>query len=148
MAAGPAIDAKGLFKAVDGKPAVDGISLAVPEGTSYGILGPNGAGKTTTLRMLLGIINPDRGHRTLLVHERPLEAARLVGYIPEERGRYPAMPARDVIAFMGALRGLPLDSGGNRAGGRLADHRMGVYQDNRIHTMSQAPATPKSQRGG
>src|SRR3546814_8256499 len=76
MAAGPAIEAKGLFKAFDGKPAVDGISLAVPEGTIYGILSPNGAGKTTTLRMLLGIINPDRGHRTLLGHERPLEAAR------------------------------------------------------------------------
>src|SRR3546814_819357 len=73
MAAGPAIEAKGLFKAFDGKPAVDGISLAVPEGTIYGILGPNGAGKTTTLCMLLGIINPDRGHRTLLGHERPLE---------------------------------------------------------------------------
>ena len=104
-----AIEAKGLFKAFDGKPAVRGIDIAVPEGSIYGILGPNGAGKTTTLRMLLGIIEPDSGHRSLLGHERPLEAARVVGYLPEERGLYPAMTTREAIAFMGALRGLPLD---------------------------------------
>ena len=78
---GLAIEAKGLFKAFDGKAAVDGIDIAVPEGTIYGVLGPNGAGKTTTLRMLLGIIDPDEGRRTLLGHERPLDAARQVGYL-------------------------------------------------------------------
>ncbi|MGZ8298548.1 MAG: ATP-binding cassette domain-containing protein, partial [Allosphingosinicella sp.] len=66
MANGLAIEAKRLFKAFDGKTAVDGIDLAVPEGSIYGILGPNGAGKTTTLRMLLGIIDPDKGERSLL----------------------------------------------------------------------------------
>ena len=81
-----AIEASGLVKSFDGKRAVDGIDLAVPEGSIYGILGPNGAGKTTTLRMLLGIIEPDAGRRLLLGHERPLEAARIVGYLPEERG--------------------------------------------------------------
>jgi ABC-2 type transport system ATP-binding protein len=109
--AGFAIQATGLFKAFDGKVAVDGIDLAVPEGTIYGILGPNGAGKTTILRMLLGIIDPDEGERRLLGYERPLEAAPLVGYLPEERGLYPAMKTREAVAFMGALRGLPLDVG-------------------------------------
>ena len=78
MANDLAIEARGLFKAFDGKTAVDGVDIAVPEGTIYGILGPNGAGKTTTLRMLLGIIDPDRGHRSLLGHERPLEASKIV----------------------------------------------------------------------
>ena len=110
-----AIEASGLVKSFDGKPAVHGIDIAVPEGSIYGILGPNGAGKTTTLRMLLGIIEPDEGRRTLLGHERPLEAAKIVGYLPEERGLYPAMKAREAIAFMGALRGLPLDVGRKRA---------------------------------
>ena len=72
MANGLAIEAKGLIKAFDGKPAVQGIDLAVPEGSIYGILGPNGAGKTTTLRMLLGIIDPDEGRRSLLGRERPI----------------------------------------------------------------------------
>jgi ABC-2 type transport system ATP-binding protein len=43
---------------------VQGIDIAVPEGSIYGVLGPNGAGKTTTLRMLLGIIDPDRASAT------------------------------------------------------------------------------------
>jgi ABC-2 type transport system ATP-binding protein len=140
VANGLAIEARGLFKAFDGKTAVDGVDVAVPEGTIYGILGPNGAGKTTTLRMLLGIIDPDDGHRTLLGHERPLEAAKLVGYLPEERGLYPAMTARDAIAFMGALRGLPLDIGRKRAGGMLADNGLGDYVDKPIKSLSKGMA--------
>ena len=61
MAANLAIEAKDLFKAFDGKTAVDGIDIAVPEGSIYGILGPNGAGKTTLLRVLLGDLPPDEG---------------------------------------------------------------------------------------
>ena len=137
---GLAIEARGLFKAFDGKTAVDGVDIAVPEGTIYGILGPNGAGKTTTLRMLLGIINPDRGHRTLLGHDQPLKAAQLVGYLPEERGLYPAMTTRDAIAFMGALRGLPLDVGRKRGEGLLRDNGLGDYIDKPIKSLSKGMA--------
>ena len=103
-----AIEARGLVKRFGGTVAVDGVDIAVPEGAIYGILGPNGAGTTTTLRMLLGIIDPDAGMRRVLGHARPHEIARLIGYLPEERGLYPAMTAVEAIAFMGALRGLPL----------------------------------------
>ena len=135
-----AIQANGLFKAFDGKPAVRGIDIAVPEGTIYGILGPNGAGKTTTLRMLLGIIEPDQGRRTLLGHERPIEAAKIVGYLPEERGLYPAMTTREAIAFMGALRGLPLDIGRKRAEILLRDNGLGDYVDKPIKSLSKGMA--------
>ena len=137
---GLAIEAKGLVKAFDGKRAVDGIDIAVPEGTIYGVLGPNGAGKTTTLRMLLGIIDPDAGWRSLLGHERPIEAAHLVGYLPEERGLYPAMTTRDAIAFMGALRGLPLDQGKKRAEGMLRDNGLGDYVTKPIKSLSKGMA--------
>src|SRR5687768_18329667 len=110
-----AAEARDLTKDFDGKRAVDGVSLTVPEGSITGILGPNGAGKTTTLRMMLGIIDPTSGSRTLLGHERPLEAARDVGYLPEERGLYPTMTVVEAIAFMGALRGLPIAAGRRRA---------------------------------
>jgi len=140
VASGLAIEARGLFKAFDGKTAVDGVDLAVPEASIYGILGPNGAGKTTILRMLLGIIDPDRGSRTLLGHEQPLEAASLVGYLPEERGLYPAMTTREAIAFMGALRGLPLDVGRRRAEGLLRDNGLGDYVDKPIKTLSKGMA--------
>jgi ABC-2 type transport system ATP-binding protein len=110
-----AAEAHGLVKDFDGKRAVDGVSLTVPTGSISGILGPNGAGKTTTIRMMLGIIDPNQGTRRLLGHERPLEVAREVGYLPEERGLYPAMTAAEAIAFMGALRGLPIAIGRARA---------------------------------
>ncbi len=135
-----AIEAKGLTKAFDGKPAVRGIDLAVPEGSIYGILGPNGAGKTTTLRMLLGIIEPDQGQRSLLGYDRPLEAARIVGYLPEERGLYPAMTAREAIAFMGALRGLPLEIGRKRAAILLSENGLGDYVDKPIKSLSKGMA--------
>ena len=135
-----AIEAKGLTKAFDGKPAVSGIDIAVPEGTIYGILGPNGAGKTTTLRMLLGIIEPDQGYRRLLGHDRPLEAAKIVGYLPEERGLYPAMHTREAIAFMGALRGLPLEVGRKRAEILLRENGLGAYVDKPIKSLSKGMA--------
>ena len=140
MAGVLAIEAKGLFKSFDGKPAVRGIDIAVPERSIYGILGPNGAGKTTTLRMLLGIIEPDAGTRTLLGHGRPLDAAGIVGYLPEERGLYPAMHCRDAIAFMGALRGLPLETGRKRAEQLLVDNGLGDYVAKPIKSLSKGMA--------
>jgi ABC-2 type transport system ATP-binding protein len=90
--------------------------------------------------MLLGIIEPDRGTRTLLGHERPLEAARIVGYLPEERGLYPAMKTREAIAFMGALRGLPLDTGRKRAEILLRENGLGDYIDKPIRSLSKGMA--------
>ncbi len=117
-----AVEATGLVKRFGGSAAVNGVDLAVPAGTIYGVLGPNGAGKTTTLRMLLGIIDPDQGERRLLGATDPLKVAHLIGYLPEERGLYQSMTAREAIAFLGALRGLPLAEGRRRATELLAAH--------------------------
>ncbi|MGI8611280.1 MAG: ABC transporter ATP-binding protein [Sphingomicrobium sp.] len=136
----PAVEATDLIKDFGDKRAVDGISLAVPAGSIYGMLGPNGAGKTTTLRLLLGIIDPSSGTRRLLRRERPLDAASEVGYLPEERGLYPSMTARDAIAFMGALRGLPLKEGRRRADDLLAGHALGEWARKPIRTLSKGMA--------
>lgn len=135
-----AIEARGLVKRFDGTLAVDGVDLSVPEGAIYGILGPNGAGKTTTLRMLLGIIDPDAGTRRVLGHERPHDVARLIGYLPEERGLYPSMKAYEAIAFMGALRGLPLKLGRERGRELLEGHGMGYAADRQIRQLSKGMA--------
>jgi ABC-2 type transport system ATP-binding protein len=135
-----AIDAKGLVKAFDGVRAVDGIDLAVPVGSIYGILGPNGAGKTTTLRMLLGIIDPDQGERRILGETRPLRIAGRIGYLPEERGLYPTMQAREAIAFMGALRGLPLAEGRRRADRLLEEHDLAAAARKPIRSLSKGMA--------
>jgi ABC-2 type transport system ATP-binding protein len=120
--------------------AVDGVSLAVPTGSIFGLLGPNGAGKTTTLRMLLGIIDPSSGHRSVLGHDRPIEAAPLIGYLPEERGMYQSMHAREAIAFMGALRGLPLAEGRRRADELLEQHGLGEWLRKPIRALSKGMA--------
>ncbi|MDX5985903.1 ABC transporter ATP-binding protein [Sphingomonas echinoides] len=135
-----AVRASGLIKRFGDRRVVDGVDIAVPTGTIYGVLGPNGAGKTTTLRMLLGIIEPDGGTRTLLGHERPREASDRVGYLPEERGLYPAMRAKDAIAFMGALRGLDLKTGRKRAVALLEAAGLGHAVDTKIRKLSKGMA--------
>jgi ABC-2 type transport system ATP-binding protein len=135
-----AIEARGLVKRFDGTAAVDGVDLSVPEGAIYGVLGPNGAGKTTTLRMLLGIIDPDEGVRRILGAERPHDVSHLIGYLPEERGLYPAMKAVDAIAFVGALRGLPLAEGRRRGRALLEEHGLGHAADKQIRQLSKGMA--------
>jgi len=137
---GFAIEAHGLVKDFGDARAVDGIDLAVPAGSIYGVLGPNGAGKTTTLRMLLGIIDPDEGHRTLLGESSPIKVARQIGYLPEERGLYPSMHAKEAIAFMGALRGLPLPEGRRRAQALLEAHGLGEAASRPIRSLSKGMA--------
>ncbi len=136
----PAITATGLVKRFGDRRVVDGVDLVVPRGAIYGVLGPNGAGKTTTLRMLLGIIEPDAGTRTLLGFHHPRDASDRVGYLPEERGLYPAMKAREAIAFMGALRGLPWREGRARAVQLLEAAGLGDAADQKIRKLSKGMA--------
>jgi ABC-2 type transport system ATP-binding protein len=135
-----AIEARGLVKRFDGFAAVDGVDLSVPEGAIYGILGPNGAGKTTSLRMLLGIIDPDKGYRRVLGSERPHDVAHAIGYLPEERGLYPTMKAYEAIAFLGALRGLPLAEGRKRGRVLLEENGLGFAADRQIRQLSKGMA--------
>ncbi|MDX3910877.1 MAG: ATP-binding cassette domain-containing protein [Sphingobium sp.] len=135
-----AVEGHGLVKRFGDFRAVDGIDIAVPAGSIYGVLGPNGAGKTTLLRMLLGIIDPDEGHRSLLGASEPLKQARAIGYLPEERGLYPAMKALEAIAFMGALRGLPLKEGRRRGRDLMEGHGLGDAIAKPVRALSKGMA--------
>jgi len=135
-----AVAAEGLVKRFGERRVVDGIDLHVPRGAIYGVLGPNGAGKTTTLRMVLGIIEPDEGHRTLFGAGHPRDAGDRVGYLPEERGLYPSMKAKDAIAFLGALRGLPWHVGRQRGTAMLHDAGLGHAADEKIRKLSKGMA--------
>ena len=135
-----AIDVRGLVKRFNGTTAVDGVDLRVPTGSIYGILGPNGAGKTTTLRMILGIIDPDAGERRVLGSTRPHDMAHAIGYLPEERGLYPSMKAVEAIAFLGALRGVPLRQGRQRGRDLLEAHGLGPLAERQIRQMSKGQA--------
>jgi ABC-2 type transport system ATP-binding protein len=89
--------------------ALDGVTLAVPEGSVFGFLGPNGAGKTTTLRILVGLARPTGGRATVLGHDvsRDADAVhRLIGYLPDVPGFYAWMTAREYLELAGRLFGL------------------------------------------
>ena len=85
--------------------ALDGVSFEVAPGQLFGFVGPNGAGKTTTMRIILGVLRPDRGQ--VLFRGRPADAAcrARFGYMPEERGLYPKMRVRDQLVYLARLHG-------------------------------------------
>jgi ABC-2 type transport system ATP-binding protein len=134
------VTATGLAKSFGRKQAVAGVDLAVPRGSIYGVLGPNGAGKTTTLRMLLGIIEPDQGARQVLGAAHPRDVSNRIGYLPEERGLYPSMKAREAIAFMGALRGLDWAEGRRRGIEMLEAAGLGHAASDKIRSLSKGMA--------
>ena len=89
--------------------AVDDVSFSAADGVVTGLLGPNGAGKTTTLRMLTTLIAPDKGEARidgLLVADDPIEARRRIGVLPDARGLYPRLTAREHVEYAGALHGI------------------------------------------
>lgn len=134
------VEATGLTKYFGDFKAVDNVSLAVPPGAIYGVLGPNGAGKTTSLRMTLGIIDPDEGQSRLLGGHKPQSVRHRIGYLPEERGLYPGMKAREAIAFMGALRGLDWGEGRRRAATFMTELGLERVIDEKIRKMSKGMA--------
>lgn len=101
-----AIELREIRKSFGSVRAVDGLSLAVPQGAVYGFLGPNGAGKTTTLRMIMDIIRPDGGEIRLFNELSSCSVRSRVGYMPEERGLYRKMTAAAVLRYFGSLKGL------------------------------------------
>ncbi|MCX5786090.1 MAG: ABC transporter ATP-binding protein [Elusimicrobia bacterium] len=90
--------------------AVDNLSLNVAAGEIFGFLGPNGAGKTTTVKILSGIMAPTSG-RVLVagfdIARQPLEAKRLIAYIPDEPFIYPKLTGFEFLRFLGDLYDVP-----------------------------------------
>src|SRR5712671_3951977 len=103
------IKIEGLVKTFGAKRAVDGISFNVERGEVLGFLGPNGAGKSTTMRMITGFMPATSGRVSVGGHdvaESPLEAKRLIGYLPENAAAYPDMTVHGFLGFAAELRGL------------------------------------------
>lgn len=103
------IKVQNLAKVFGTKRAVDGVSFSVERGEVLGFLGPNGAGKSTTMRMITGFIAPSGG--TVSVGgfdtvEHPIEAKRLIGYLPENAPAYTDMTVYGFLNFAAEIRGL------------------------------------------
>jgi ABC-2 type transport system ATP-binding protein len=115
------VQALGLSHRFGDRVALAGVDMEVRPGVLTGLLGPNGAGKTTLMRAMLGVIEPDDGR--ILVDGRPVGFAdrQRWGYMPQERGLYPAMPAGDQLVYMARLHGVPRPEARARAQALLGE---------------------------
>ena len=103
------IEVQELTKRYGATTAVDAISFHVPRGEIVGFLGPNGAGKSTTLRMITGYLSPTSGRVRVAgidVHDKPREARRLIGYMPEGVPMYRDMRVVEYLRFRAELKEL------------------------------------------
>jgi sodium transport system ATP-binding protein len=100
---------KNLHKSFGDVKAVNGVSFEARDGEITGLLGPNGAGKTTTLRMLYSLLPPDQGEIRIdgLDPTRDaMEIKRTLGVVPDNRGLYSRLTARENITYFGELHGM------------------------------------------
>jgi sodium transport system ATP-binding protein len=134
------IEVRDLHKAFGAVKAVDGVSFSARDGEITGLLGPNGAGKTTTLRMLYTLMAPDRGQ--VLVDgidaaADPLGVRRRLGVLPDARGLYKRLTARENIDYFGRLHGLPEDLLASRREALVKALEMDDIADRRTEGFSQ-----------
>lgn len=109
----PAMALRGLSKRFGEKIAVHEVNLTVPLGSFYGLVGPNGAGKTTTISMAVGLLRPDTGSSCIFgvdVWEEPLRAKALVGVMPDGMVMPERLTGRELLIYLGQLRGLSGDT--------------------------------------
>jgi len=103
MATEPAIEMKGVWFSYDKTPILEDIGFTLKKGDFLGMIGPNGGGKTTLLKLLLGILKPDRGLIEVL-GEAPHRARRRVGYVPQNTDFNNNFPISVMdVALMGRL---------------------------------------------
>ena len=98
-----------LYKSFSDVHAVQGISFEARDGEVTGLLGPNGAGKTTTLRMLYTLLPPDKGEISIDGMDPRRDAIAIkntIGVVPDNRGLYSRMTARENIRYYGELHGM------------------------------------------
>ena len=133
------------FKTKTGKvTAVDGVSFTAHDGQITGLLGPNGAGKTTTMRMLYTLMTPDRGEVRvdgLDTARDPVAVRRALGVLPDARGVYKRLTARENIAYFGELHGLDAGTIATRTERLVQALNMQDFIDRRTEGFSQGQRT-------
>ena len=134
------IDVTGLRKTFGDVTALDGIGFTADDGMVTGLIGPNGAGKTTALRILYTVLRPDSGSARIdgldTVGQRR-QVQRRIGVLPDTRGLYPRLTAREHIRYYGRLHGLGGASLEARIETLLATLGMGDFADRRAKGFSK-----------
>jgi sodium transport system ATP-binding protein len=134
------IVARKLHKRFGSVTAVDDVSFEAPDGEITGLLGPNGAGKTTTMRMVATLVQPDTGEAVIddiVAAQKPDAVRRRIGVLPDARGLYPRLTARENIAYFGRLQGVAPDALAKEIERLVEMLDMGSIIDRRAHGFSQ-----------
>ena len=134
-----ALEIRGLAKRFE-RPAVDGIDLAVPAGEFYTLLGPNGAGKTTTLRMVTGLLKPDRGSIAVFGIDAlgdPVAAKRIMAWVSDEPMIYDKLTPMEYLDFVAGLWRVDSGSAAARAKGLLDSLGLGPHAQERCERLSK-----------
>ena len=122
--------------------AVDNVDFEVRRGEVFGLLGPNGSGKSTTVKLLLGLLNPTKGHIEVFGHSpRHVQTKSRIGYLPEESYLYRYLNSRETLDFFGNLFHLSRGERNNRAAQLL--EMVGLSQ---VHTRSVGEFSKGMQR--
>jgi len=114
----PALELTGLRRQFGPKVAVEDVTLGVPPGSFFGLVGPNGAGKTTSLSMAVGLLRPDAGVARIFgrdVWADPVAARALVGVLPDGLALPERLTGRELLTYLGRLRGLDDATAADRA---------------------------------
>ena len=117
--------------------AVRDVSFTIEPGVTFGLIGPNGAGKTTTMRMILGILTPDGGSVSWKGQAIHGAMRRRFGYLPEERGLYGRMTARDQVRYFARLHGLGELDACERTDRWIDRLQLGTYADRPCSELSK-----------
>jgi len=121
--------------------AVNGISFEVHEGEVFGLLGPNGAGKTTTIKLLMGLLEPERDGGEMSVfglnpEQNEVQIKRKIGYVSEEPLIFKSLTPRDLFNFIASIRGLNEEVTAERAREYLESLEALQYYEQLIATLS------------
>jgi len=100
------LQVQGVYHSFADRQVLDDVSMDVAPGILTGLLGPNGAGKTTLMRIMFGVIAPTAGEVRWQGHPVTTADRRRWGYMPQERGLYPVMPAGEQLVFLARLHGV------------------------------------------
>lgn len=117
--------------------AVDSISLAIQEGTIFGLIGPNGAGKTTTIRMIMNIIAPDSGSIKVFGEDNHRLLTDRIGYLPEERGLYKKMKVKELLLFLAELKSMNKSEAAKQIDYWLEKVELTEWQDEKVEELSK-----------
>ncbi len=134
------IEVKNLHKSFGDVKAVKGVTFTARDGEITGLLGPNGAGKTTTLRMLYSLLPPDQGEIRidgLDPTRSAMEIKRTLGVVPDSRGLYSRLTARENITYYGELHGMSKKAIQQRIDHLTETLDMGDFIDRRTEGFSQ-----------